>query len=245
MADPHPPAVRTGGRTPSRPARRWSVAGALALALLGSACAADGDALQATLVPDAVTTTIPGASSNPSLPVAPSTTARSPLAALITPAGSTLYDPTAHTAGSPPVGLTVAGVGVRDAAVVDVGVQRNGELEVPAADQVGWYRFGPRPGEQGSSVLAAHIAFDGVDGVFRRLASVAPGAEVTVRFADGASRTFRVTSIERYDKDELPPRLFATTGPAQLVLITCGGAFNRELQSYEDNIVVTALPVVP
>jgi sortase (surface protein transpeptidase) len=92
-------------------------------------------------------------------------------------------------------------------------------------------------------VLAAHIAFDGVDGVFRRLASTKVGGDVVVRFVDGSSAAFVVTSVERIDKDELPAELFATSGPAQLVLISCGGAFNRDRQSYEDNIVVMARPV--
>jgi len=33
------------------------------------------------------------------------------------------------------------------------------------------------------------------------------------------------------------------TGPSQLVLISCGGAFDRDRRSYEDNIVVIAKPV--
>jgi len=173
---------------------------------------------------------------------APSTTALSPLAAAIVPAGSTLYDPRSHTPGAAPIGVSVAGVGVRDAPITAVGVDRAGALEVPGAREVGWYRFGPRPGDSGSAVLAAHIAFNGVDGVFRRLASVPVGTAVTVAFADGSSRTFTITMVERIDKDELPKDLFATSGPTRLVLITCGGAFNRERSSYEDNIVVTAVP---
>ncbi len=94
---------------------------------------------------------------------------------------------------------------------------------MPGAREVGWYEFGPRPGETGSSVLAAHIAFDGVDGVFRRLASTKVGDEVAVAFVDGASAVFTVSSVERIDKDELPPELFATTGPPQLMSTSCGG----------------------
>jgi hypothetical protein len=38
-------------------------------------------------------------------------------------------------------------------------------------------------------------------------------------------------------------RIFARDGAPQLVLITCGGTFDRTIRSYEDNVVVTAEPV--
>jgi len=38
----------------------------------------------------------------------------------------------------------------------------------------------------------------------------------------------------------LPAAVFSTTGPARLVLITCGGPFNAAARSYQDNIVVFA-----
>jgi LPXTG-site transpeptidase (sortase) family protein len=168
---------------------------------------------------------------------------QSPLASSIVSVGSMLYDPRDHVRGAPPVSVSVGSIGVRDSPIVGVGVDAKGAFAVPGVREVGWYEFGPRPGDPGSSVLAAHIAFDGVDGVFRRLASTKVGGDVVVRFVDGSSAAFVVTSVERIDKDELPAELFATSGPAQLVLISCGGAFNRDRQSYEDNIVVMARPV--
>ena len=131
---------------------------------------------------------------------------------------------------------------LRDSPIVGVGVDENGALAVTGVRQVGWYEFGPRPGDHGSSAFAGHIAFGGVAGVFRRLASTKVGGDVVVRFVDGSSVAFVVTRVERIDKDELPAELFASSGPAQLVLISCGGAFNRDRQSYEDNIVVIARP---
>ena len=139
-----------------------------------------------------------------------------------------MYDARDHVRGVPPASVTVGAIGVRDSPIVGVGVDENGAFAVPGVSQVGWYEFGPRPGDPGSSVLAGHIAFGGVDGVFRRLASTKVGGDVVVRFVDGSSVAFVVTRVERIDKDELPAELFASSGPAQLVLISCGGAFNRE-----------------
>jgi hypothetical protein len=41
----------------------------------------------------------------------------------------------------------------------------------------------------------------------------------------------------------LPPEVFAVGGPPRLVLITCGGAFDRRTRNYADNVVVVAEPV--
>jgi hypothetical protein len=40
----------------------------------------------------------------------------------------------------------------------------------------------------------------------------------------------------------LPPEVFAVGGPPRLVLITCGGAFDRRTRNYADNVVVFAEP---
>ena len=142
----------------------------------------------------------------------------------------------------PPVRVELPALGV--AADVDqVGVADDGQMELPPdPDRVGWYRFGSRPGEAGSAVLAAHVAYDGVDGVFRRLVDLRPGDGVTVGFADGATQRFVVTDVVQHDKDELPDDLFARDSEPGLALITCGGEFDSDERSYEDNIVAIARP---
>jgi len=142
-----------------------------------------------------------------------------------------------------PVRLRIDRLDIVAATVIDVGVNEDETFEVPPADKVGWYRFGPSPGQAGSAVLAAHIAFDGVDGVFRHLEDLKPGDRVEVSYDDGSTSAFLVESITEYDKQSLPDGLFAKDGPAKLALITCGGAFNRQLRSYESNTVAIAKPL--
>ncbi len=152
--------------------------------------------------------------------------------------------PAPAEAGPAPVGFQLPDLDIADAVVLPVGVDAAGDFEVPEADEIGWYRFGSAPGEGGSTVLAAHIAYDGVDGVFRWLASVEIGSEVEVVMDDGTTLTYRITDKVRYDKDELPvEELFDESGPDRLVLITCGGSFNPSLSSYESNDVVFAEPI--
>ncbi len=150
---------------------------------------------------------------------------------------------TPEPGGRQPVSMVIEDIDVVDATIIPVGVNPDQTFEVPPADQVGWYRFGPTPGEEGSAVLAAHIAFDGVDGVFRHLADVEVGAVVVVGYDDGTSQRYRIDSVTDYFKEELPPELFARDGDSQLALITCGGTFNPQLRSYESNTVAVATPI--
>jgi len=144
-----------------------------------------------------------------------------------------------------PVGFRAPSIRIENATtVVSVGVDDDGNFDVPARSEIGWYRFGPEPGAEGSSVLAAHITLDGVDGAFRYLAEFSAGDVISVIFDDGTERDFEVQALAQYDKDVLPlDRLFDRTGPARLVLITCGGVFNPQVDSFEDNLIVYAVPV--
>ena len=147
------------------------------------------------------------------------------------------------TGGQPePVRLVIPALGI-DAPIRAVGV-RNGEMEVPpTADLVAWYRFGPTPGDRGSAVLAAHVSWGGELGVFYRLRDLPQGAEIEVWFTDGSVRRFRSVALTVYDKADLPvERIFRRAGEPTLTLVTCGGAFNQSLRSFEQNIVAYAAP---
>jgi len=66
---------------------------------------------------------------------------------------------------------------------------------------------------------------------------------VTVEYDDGSITNHVVTEVAQYAKTELPfDRVFAKAGPRVLTLITCGGAFDRSQNAYDDNIVVYAEP---
>jgi LPXTG-site transpeptidase (sortase) family protein len=199
---------------------------------------------------EAATTSTSSTSSTTSTTLAPETTTTSepgmsPYADLVVPLGSAAYDPDAiEPPGPVPVSITIDGAQVLDAPVIPVGVLENGEMEIPGRLEVGWYQYGPRPGEEGSSVLAGHIAFDNRPGVFRRLASVELGSVVSVEYEDGSISEFEVIELAQYGKLDLPfDRVFSKTGEPVLTLITCGGEFNRSLASYEDNIVAYAIPL--
>ena len=201
--------------------------------LVGAGCAASDD------TPADPAASRPAAES--SSPATPPDAAGSSAAEAIVPLPPAPSLPTV-TDRPAPTGLAIDALDVADAPVVPVGVKDDGEMEVPGAAEVGWYGFGSRPGDDGAAVLAAHVAYDGVDGVFRHLDHLEEGDALTVSFADGSRRPFMVTAVEQYDKSDLPADVWARSGPPRLVLITCGGDFDSAADSYEDNVVAYAEP---
>lgn len=144
--------------------------------------------------------------------------------------------------GATPVKIQVGAISLA-ANVIPVGVDDKSQFDVPAANTVGWYRFGPRPGEPGASVLAAHVDYGGKPGAFFHLAQLKAGDRLQVAMDDGRLLSFEVTGVFQYDKTQLPAEeLFREDGASVLHLITCGGTFNPQRHSYEANVVVTAVP---
>ena len=159
--------------------------------------------------------------------------------------GTRVAAPESAARPAPPVRVQIPALGV-DSVVDPVGVAPDGQMAIPEdVDRLGWYRFGPVPGEDGSAVVAGHV-----DDREQGLGALAPlreasvGTEIVVTDAAGTTTRWRVVSRELITKQVLPlDRLFARTGPPRLTLITCGGPFLPEFRSYRDNVVVVAEPV--
>jgi hypothetical protein len=163
------------------------------------------------------------------------------------PVKSGYLDAVENDEGIIPVRIVVGDVEI-DAPVHAMGVdtERN-EMEVPqAAEVVGWYRYGPSPGEEGSAVLAAHVDYNGREGAFYDLFQVEAGTLIKIEYSDGSYRLFETFAQRSYEKEVLPVEsLFGETGTPRLALITCGGDFDRGSYSYDSNVVVYAEPVGP
>jgi hypothetical protein len=161
--------------------------------------------------------------------------------ALSLPQASSQDVPVVST-GSPPLGLTIDRLG-GPAPVIPVGVGNDGLMVVPEdVDTVGWYRFGPAPGAQeGRVVLVGHRDARGQGrGFLHGLSTMQPGDRLTVDTEDGAL-AYVVTARTGFPRSALPAALFDRTGPAELILISCGGRYVPG-QGYEQNVVVFASP---
>lgn len=160
--------------------------------------------------------------------------------------GTSLADVVAGSS-VPPVSLAVPALGIT-VPVDPVGVQPDGQMEIPPlVERAGWYRFGSSPGDpDGTAVIAAHVdsvASAGL-GPFARLPDAEVGDVVEVTLADGSTRRYAVTAVDRLAKPEVAwSDVFVRDGLPRLVLVTCGGRFQRDVGHYSDNVLVTAEPV--
>lgn len=175
-------------------------------------------------------------------PAAPAAPAPAPQAAAPGVAGPAPERGATVLAPSKPVGLVVPAIGVTTGPLLALGIDRDGALEVPPdASSAGWFELGPTPGALGPSVIAAHIDYAGVPGVFSRLRDLAAGDEVGVRRADGTEAVFTTYRVDRYSKSDFPTeQVYGDTAAAELRLITCGGAFDQATGQYRDNVVAFA-----
>lgn len=144
---------------------------------------------------------------------------------------------------SAPLELRFEAVGIDDG-IRPVGIEDDGEMEVPDATEIGWWEYGSAPGLPGATVLAAHVSWNDALGPFFRLGDAEIGDRLEVVAGDGSVRVYQVVERTMYVKDGLPAdRIWTTTGDETLVLITCGGDFNPSIHRYRHNIVVYAVPV--
>ena len=145
---------------------------------------------------------------------------------------------------TPPSRVRMPDLGI-DMRVEPHGIASDGYMSLPESPFVaGWYAYGSAPDSRtGATVIAAHVDSlpEGV-GPFAGLRDSREGMAITVTDDAGEVHDYRVVSVERIDKDEVPlDRVFTATGDPHLVLVTCGGEYDwRGPGQYLDNYIVTA-----
>jgi hypothetical protein len=143
-----------------------------------------------------------------------------------------------------PTRLTIQGLS--SIPVDAVGVAGDGTVAIPHnAEHVGWYQFGPTPGDgAGSAVIVGHRdSRTQGRGALYDLGAVNVGDRIQVRLSDGTSLGYRIVERRLYVKQGLPWSTFFTDhGPPRLTVITCGGSYDAAHGGYQDNLIVTATP---
>jgi len=167
-----------------------------------------------------------------------------PVADDVSMSGAADQTPTAAPSGVP-VALHLPTLQLSSTVMEVVAV--DGVLQVPADPlKVGWWiGSAPAGSSTGTTVIDGHIdsAAAGL-GVFAHLTDLEDGDLVVVDLASGATVTYQVQARRTYRKtDGLPAEIFDSAGPARLVLITCGGQFDTDRKSYDDNVIVFANPI--
>jgi LPXTG-site transpeptidase (sortase) family protein len=114
-------------------------------------------------------------------------------------------------------------------------------MDVPKGpNEVAWFDLGPRPGENGSAVIAGHYGWkNNVPAVFDDLHKLRKGDKIYFEDEKGAITTFVVREIRTYTKDEAAPDVFGSSdGKAHLNLVTCTGAWNEAEETRSERLVV-------
>lgn len=133
-----------------------------------------------------------------------------------------------------------------NANVQHVGIAASGDMAVPTNyTDVGWYKLGTAPGQIGSAVIDGHVDNGfGKNAVFKNLSELAPGDDIYVQTASGASLHFKVEETDAYPVANVPlQKIFNSNDTARLTLITCTGTFDAKTLLYDQRRVVYAVLV--
>lgn len=148
------------------------------------------------------------------------------------------------TTQKPPAGLpaqlSIPSINI-DAVIAHAGLTADGLMDIKKdPDQVAWYMFGTRPGDEGSAVIAGHSGWTGQHGsIFNELGDLKVGDKVSIVDQKGVTITFIVRESRKYDPNADAANVFKSyDGQAHLNLITCEGSWDNTTQSYSDRLVV-------
>jgi len=142
-----------------------------------------------------------------------------------------------------PVRLIIPKIGV-DAVVESLGITSDGAMDVPKVpNNVAWFNLGPKPGENGSAVIAGHYGFwkNGEGSVFDDLNKLRKGDEIFIEDEKGTIIAFVVRELKRYNQDADVPEAFnLNDGKSHLNLITCEGVWDKDKKTYSDRLIIFA-----
>ncbi len=210
------------------------------------------------LTPSALTVT--GESAVPGAPAASPSAEASPTAvsAPSLPAQSTASQKTADAkdpvaSGQPcrPVRFTMGGLGI-DASVVTLAVTAEGDLGTPSdanRTSAGWFPSVLAGADRGTVLMDGHTYHDGsaiFDTSFKD--QVRAGMLMRLSCADGHAFSYRVSEIivdlspGTYPSLVKSRNLYAASGPAQLVMITCTDYIPAQ-RVWANRAVVIATPI--
>ncbi|CAI9403390.1 class F sortase [Aestuariimicrobium sp. T2.26MG-19.2B] len=214
---------------------------AVAVALTGqepgppAPVAAEGPVVTASAPPTSMGPTSSGPSSGATTLRSGSTTGSS--APTVGPSSS---PQTARLTESIPQRLTIGSIGV-SSSLVSLGLD-GGAMQTPDnPDLAGWFTGAHTPGGPGTAVVAGHVTWNRRPTVFYRLGEVKVGTQVSVSRADGTTATFTVRRIGTFPKNSFPAQEVYSADPTpRLILITCGGQYDRSQHTYDSNVIVWA-----
>lgn len=128
-----------------------------------------------------------------------------------------------------------------DAPVEHLGLTPTGDMDNPKdPSKAGWYKFGTRPGNQGSAVMAGHRSWmlNGQVAVFDNLDKLRTGDSVFIEIQGGPTYSYVVSRSNIYDPEEVAPEVFSSTTGSHLNLIASAGTWNEKTKAATKRLVV-------
>ena len=140
---------------------------------------------------------------------------------------------------STPSRLTIPTLKI-DTAIKSVGMTSKGEMGVPKnINDVVWFNLGPKPGEEGSAVIAGHLDwYGGLRAAFKNLYKLKPGDKLFVTNSLGKKISFVVRASRTYPNNADATAIFTSATGTHLNLITCAGVWDKTKKSYTKRLVV-------
>ena len=139
-----------------------------------------------------------------------------------------------------PAHIIIPSIGL-NSPIQSVGVNAKGEIAVPSgsSNNVGWYKYGARPGASGTSVIDAHVF-----AALKNLSKIQSGADVYVITEDKQTLHFRVVDKELYALSKLTSaQLFSGQSDSAMNIITCAGSLTADHSTYDHRLVVYTILV--
>lgn len=138
--------------------------------------------------------------------------------------------------------ITIPSIGVRGY-IQSVGIDQKGLIAVPTnVHLAGWYINSSKPGKEGLSIIDGHRDGTTIGGIFRKLETLSKGDNISIEYGDGSEYTFEVVDLKKLSIEDAYDFMYSRIDgvDAQLNLVTCGGKWSREIDTYEDRIIVRA-----
>lgn len=155
---------------------------------------------------------------------------------------STTTGDTKMLASASPERIRIPAIGVDTVFEAPLGLNDDQTIEVPDSyEEVGWYKYGPTPGELGPAVVLGHVDSYLGPAVFYSLGQLEEGDKIYVDRADDSTVTFEVTRLERHSQESFPTAaVYGDIDHAGLRLITCTGVYDHSTLRYTHNLIVFA-----
>jgi len=158
------------------------------------------------------------------------------------PSTNELIANTRVDAGVVPTHLSIPAVGIDTTFGESLGLNQDQTIVVPEQfDTVGWYQYGPLPGERGPAVVLGHVDSKLGPAVFYPLRRLQVGDIIEIVLSDGTVTQFVTERITYTTQTAFPTEaVYGDTNYPGLRLVTCSGTYASDTNRSSHNLIVYA-----